>query len=35
MSMKAIVYKDDLGQDCEVIDIPAELEDAAQMRAPT
>ncbi len=29
VNMKAIVYKDDLGQDWEVVDIPAELEDAA------
>jgi elongation factor G len=29
VSMKAIVYKDDLGQDWEVTDIPAELQDAA------
>ena len=27
--MKAIVYKDDLGQEWEVTDIPAELQDAA------
>jgi elongation factor G len=30
INMKAIVYKDDLGQEWEVTDIPAELEDAAQ-----
>jgi elongation factor G len=29
VNMKAIVYKDDLGQDWEVTDIPAELQDAA------
>ncbi len=29
VNMKAIVYKDDLGQDWEVVDIPAELQDAA------
>jgi elongation factor G len=29
VNMKAIVYKDDLGQEWEVIDIPAELQDAA------
>jgi elongation factor G len=29
VNMKAILYKDDLGQDWEVTDIPAELEDAA------
>ncbi len=31
VNMKAIVYKDDLGQDWEVTDIPAELEDEAQI----
>ena len=31
VNMKAIVYKDDLGQDWEVTDIPAELEDEAQL----
>jgi elongation factor G len=30
VNMKAIVYKDDLGQNCEITDIPAELADAAQ-----
>ena len=30
VDMKAIVYKDDLGQDWEVVDIPAELADAAR-----
>jgi elongation factor G len=30
INMKAIVYKDDLGQEWEVTDIPAELEEAAQ-----
>jgi elongation factor G len=29
VNMKAIVYKDDLGQEWEVTDIPAELQDAA------
>jgi elongation factor G len=29
VNMKAIVYKDDLGQDWEITDIPAELGDAA------
>jgi elongation factor G len=29
INMRAIVYKDDLGQDWEVTDIPAELQDAA------
>ncbi|MBN1528373.1 MAG: elongation factor G [Thermoleophilaceae bacterium] len=29
VNMKAIVYKDDLGQDWEVVDIPEELADAA------
>jgi elongation factor G len=29
VNMKAIVYKDDLGQDWEVVDIPADLQDAA------
>jgi elongation factor G len=29
VNMKAIVYKDDLGQEWEVTDIPAELKDAA------
>ncbi len=29
VNMKAILYKDDLGQDWEVTDIPAELQDAA------
>jgi elongation factor G len=29
VNMKAILYKDDLGQEWEVTDIPAELEDAA------
>ncbi len=29
VNMKAIVYKDDLGQDWEITDIPAELADAA------
>jgi elongation factor G len=29
VNMKAIVYKDDLGQEWEITDIPAELEDAA------
>jgi elongation factor G len=29
VNMKAIVYKDDLGQDWEVVDIPDELQDAA------
>jgi elongation factor G len=29
VNMKAIVYKDDLGQDWEVTDIPADLQDAA------
>ncbi len=31
VNMKAIVYKDDLGQDWEVVDIPAELQDAATL----
>jgi elongation factor G len=30
VEMKAIVYKDDLGQDFEVTDIPAELDEQAQ-----
>jgi elongation factor G len=30
VNMKAIVYKDDLGQESEVTDIPAELADAAR-----
>jgi elongation factor G len=30
VNMKAIVYKDDLGQNWEITDIPAELADAAQ-----
>jgi elongation factor G len=30
VNMKAIVYKDDLGQDSEITDIPAEMADAAQ-----
>jgi elongation factor G len=30
INMKAIVYKDDLGQEWEVTDIPADLEEAAQ-----
>jgi elongation factor G len=29
VNMKAIIYKDDLGQEWEITDIPAELEDAA------
>jgi elongation factor G len=29
VNMKAIVYKDDLGQESEIVDIPAELADAA------
>jgi elongation factor G len=29
VNMKAIIYKDDLGQEWEVTDIPAELQDAA------
>src|SRR4029079_12247214 len=29
VNMKAIIYKDDLGQDWEVTDIPEELADAA------
>jgi elongation factor G len=29
VNMKAIIYKDDLGQEWEIIDIPADLEDAA------
>ena len=29
VNMKAIVYKDDLGQESEVVDIPADLADAA------
>jgi elongation factor G len=29
VNMKAIVYKDDLGQEWEVVDIPADLQDAA------
>jgi elongation factor G len=29
VNMKAIVYKDDLGQDSEITDIPAEMADAA------
>jgi elongation factor G len=30
VNMKAIAYKDDLGQDSEITDIPAEMADAAQ-----
>jgi elongation factor G len=30
VNMKAILYKDDLGQEWEIVDIPSELEDAAQ-----
>jgi elongation factor G len=31
VNMKAIVYKDDLGQEWEITEIPAELEDAAHL----
>ena len=35
VNMKAIVYKDDLGQDWEVTEIPDDMAEAAKRRAPS